>query len=271
MLSAQDMEHMQRLSPFRSRRLFDEFLPIGYEMTTLDTVTDKTGVVGLKVILGTIITLYDDYADRPDRLNPKLLQLLYRIPFETVDVHSAFLKPNEREALDLAKSLFKKLMDGIEQLPNYSQLNDLFKFDLKQFFLANLYSELLTQQPNLANRLENKLYLHHNMGIVMAGMIDLMCLSQFNFSNLGKARRLFLLGQRAGRISNVLTTFEREKYEGDLTNELLTTGMPALEGELVRIFEFMESTEEISAFSTKAYTLGIRRLHSLHLRLKGVI
>lgn len=271
MLSAQDLDHMQRLSPFRSRRLFDEFLPIGYKITTLDTVSDKNNVVGLKVILGTLITLFDDYADRPDRLNPKLLQLLYRIPFESVNVHSAFLKPKESEAFELATSLFNKLFDGMRQLPNYRQLKELFNFDLKQFFLANQYSELLTQQPHLANRLENKLYLHHNMGIVMAGMIDLMSLPHFDITDLGQVRGLFLLGQRAGRISNVLTTFEREESEGDVTNELITSGISTLEGELARIFKLMDSTKEIGVFSPKAYTLGIMHLHHLHLKLKGVI
>jgi hypothetical protein len=271
MLSAQDLNHMQRISPFRSRRLFDEFLPRGYEMTTLNTVEDKSEVIGLKVILGTLITLYDDYADRPDRLNSKLLQLLYRLPFETLDVHDAFLRPCEREALGLARSLFEKLMSGMGQLPNYESLIALFKFDLRQFFLANQYSEYLTQLPHLANGLENKLYLHHNMGIVMAGMIDLMSLTSFSHLELGKAREIFLLAQRAGRISNVLTTFEREQQEGDVTNELLISDRLSLEQELARIYEVMRETNEITAFSAKLYTSGFMQLHGLHLKMQGVI
>ena len=220
MLSAHDLNSMQRISPFRNYRLFSEFLPKGYKLTTLSSVKHIEEVIELKVILGTLITLYDDFADRPDRLNSKLLQLLYRVPFESVEIHNAFLSEEEKESLKFSQVLFKKLIFGLRQLPNYHKLIQIFNFDLKQFFLANQYGELLTQYPYLSNYLENRLYLHHNMGIVMAGVIDLMSLPTIDFSELGQLRSLFLLGQRASRISNVITTYEREEREGDITNEL---------------------------------------------------
>ncbi len=272
MLNAQELDGLGLVAPFRSRRLFCEFLPVGYELTTLDSVEDRRKVVELKVLLGTLITLYDDYADRPDRFNPRLLKLLYRIPFERVTVDPGTLDREELLALDLAKSLFAKLLTGIERLRNYYLLSDVFCFDLKQFFLANHYSELLTQHRFLGNEGENRLYLHHNMGIVLAGMIDLMNVPRFTVADLGPARNLFLLGQRAGRISNVLTTYDRELEEDDRTNELLVSGDPGeLEAELATLLQKIETGKGINCFSAREYARGIRALHELHLKLKGVI
>lgn len=272
MLNAQELDGLNKVAPFRSQRLFCEFLPKGYKLTTLDTVESVESVVELKIILGTLITLYDDYADRPDRLNPRLLQLLYRVPFEKVNCDETILTHDEKMALDLAKSLFKRLMRGLERFRNYHLLYEIFCFDLKQFFLANLYSELLTQNPHLPNERENRLYLHHNMGIVMAGMIDLMNVPKFHVADLGQARSLFLMGQRAGRISNVLTTFERELAEDDRTSELLVSGNPAdLELELASLIEDMNKFKKIKSFSVFEYSKGIKSLHELHMKLKGVL
>lgn len=279
MLTVQDLDCLQELSPTRSRRLFDEFLPTGYGLTTLDTVRDRDIVIDTKVILGSIITLYDDYADRPDRLNSRLLELLYRVPFQRVEVHDAFLNQEEKVALELATSLFEKLTSQMEELPNYEELIGLFNFDLKQFLLSNQYAEQLTKNPYLVNNLENRLYLHHNMGIVMAGMIDLMSLPSFEIDGLGMAREIFLLGQRVGRISNIVTTFEREQHEGDVTNEILSHGqqkdasqsLKELENELYCICRSISTYHKCKNFSAKAYANGMRKLHDLHLNLKGVI
>ena len=185
----------------------------------------------------------------------------------------------EKESYELSKSLFKKMFNKLSKFPHYKDLLELFKFDLKQFFLANQYSELLTKSPEISNPLENKLYLHHNMGIVMAGMIDLMSLQNLKKHELGQARSLFLLGQRAGRISNVLTTFEREKTEGDVTNEILSkqnestyfSKVLILEQELINLYQLMDNYKAIQSFSSKQYSKGIRLLHQLHIKLKEII
>lgn len=279
MLSARNLHSMQKISPCRNSRLFSEFLPKGYKLTTLDSVTKKDEVVHLKIILGTLITLFDDFADVPDRFNPRLLEILYQIPFAPAKIHKAFLSCEEQESTNLCEELFQKLFNGMENLPNYRALIKIFQFDLKQFFLANQYSELVTSSPDLSNPSENRLYLHHNMGIVMAGMIDLMSLDRFHFNELGMSRSLFLFGQRAGRISNVLTTFEREMKDGDFTNEILSDrylndpqlAVDHLESELSQTYKAMEKFENIQSFSTKKYREGIENLHHLHLKLKGVI
>tara|TARA_B100001971_G_scaffold84647_1_gene78111 strand:+ start:222058 stop:222876 length:819 start_codon:yes stop_codon:yes gene_type:complete len=272
MLSQENLASMQKIAPFRHERLFNDFLPKGYELTTLSHVKDLKEVIRLKVILGTLITLYDDFADRPDRFNPSLLSVLYRVPFEKTRVERMLLSELEQDSLNLSEKLFKELYLGMMQLPHYQSLIKLFQFDLKQFFLANEYSEFLTENPALMNEKENKLYLHHNMGIVMAGMIDLMSLESYSMSELGQMRSLFLMGQRAGRISNVLATYERELKEGDHTNELMSHDLKIedLNLEFNQLIKEMERVE-LSSFSTKKYQEGIMALHQLHVNLKGVI
>jgi hypothetical protein len=272
MLNSQNLDSIKKIAPFRNEKLFQDFLPRGYAMTTLSEVENAEKVIELKVLLGTLITLYDDFADRPDHFNPKLLALLYKVPFEKVPVEEFLLSQFEKDSLSISEKLFRELYLGMMELPHYNELIKLFQFDLKQFFLANEYCEILTEIPGLANRRENKLYLHHNMGIVMAGMIDLMSIKAFDIGELGKIRSLLLLGQRAGRISNIITTHEREFIEGDNTNELLISELTQndFEREFDGLSKEMNSIK-IKSFDVIKYQEGIRNLHNLHVSFKGVI
>lgn len=280
MLAPREFEALRKVLPDRNSKLFSEFLPQGYEATTLDSVDSKERVVGIKVILGSLITLYDDHADRPDKINPVLLSKLYQLPFNSDFAPPSRLGPEiEAEAVTLASELLAKLFSNLRRLKHWGTLGRFFEFDLKQFFLANHYSELTTLTPSAVNSAENRLYLHHNMGIVMAGMIDLMDSPELDLDELGRARWLFLLGQRAGRISNVLTTIEREKKEGDVSNEILLnqnvseygTGFKKLNTELRSIFREMRRFPSLNTFSVAKYCSGFQKLHTLHLDMKGII
>lgn len=279
MLATKDLERIGRLVPHRKMSLFNEFLPQGYELTTINTVSSLSEVMKAKVLLGTIITLYDDLADRPDLLNRDLLSLMYQIPFGPIDHEPNRLNRVDKDLYLLAKSLFFQLKEILINLPQYGRLKDLFEFDLKQFFLANQYAEIVTEVPAIFNTLENKLYMHHNMGIVMAGMIDLMSLGQLFIEELGKAREVFLLGQRAARISNIVTTYEREAIEKDRTNELdlslpdniILFNKERLEREQRQILKKMDQIVKIRLFSIHYYLDGIKKLHHLHLIMKEEI
>ncbi len=279
MLNAIDLNSFRSITPFRDQRLFQEFLPKGYRITSIDSLENIDEVIQLKVILGAIITLYDDFADRPGHQNSKLLRVLYKLPFEPIESHSSLFNKVESDSINLAISLFEKLLGGLRKLPNYNRLKELFFYDLSQFYNANYYSELLGKYHFIGNPLENRIYLHHNMGMVMAGMIDLMSLSRLNIEEVGPARNIFLLGQRAGRISNVLSTYEREIAEGDLTNELLSLckgknlqdKILLLEKEHGEIIKEIKSFSHIKSFSAKRYSQGIEQLHRLHIDSKEVI
>lgn len=272
------------IAPHRPRQLFTEFLPQGYAMTTLDTVPEelRAHAIAAKLAIGMIITLYDDFADRPLSYNPKLLSLLYQMPLGMKTVTVA-MSVEEQATIRFARKLHTLLEQHLAPLPQAVSFKKLFMFDLQQFFAANMYSELMMQFPDAHNELENRLYLHHNMGMIMAGMIDLMALPRLPPRELSRARMLFLLGQRYGRICNVLATEVRERHEGDVTNEIVASQMNGGGGsaeqlvcrlvrEKMRLLHRMEKLQPmITSFSVRKYMQGLIQLGRLHEQFTGTI
>ena len=209
------------VSKIRNIELFSDFLINGYKMTTLSSVDEKyyNNVIMAKMHLGMLITLYDDLADNPKFQDNELLEILYMLPF----VESNFidnLSPDQIKIYDLSKYLLAGLQKYLIDCPNYKVLKDFFQFDIEQIFTSNKYSSLITQLPTGASAYESTRYGSFNMGIVAAGMIDLMGSSRLNIDELGYSRSAFHSAQRMGRISNLIVTLDRELNEKDITNEL---------------------------------------------------
>ncbi|MGZ3693091.1 MAG: hypothetical protein ACXWQO_02570 [Bdellovibrionota bacterium] len=269
-------------SAIRPELLFSKFLPTGYEQTTLSSVEPNLlqSVILAKVHLGMIITLFDDLADHPAHRNPDLLEELYGLNLER-EIQPSYRFPNpskERRTMELARYLFAQLRESLQSFPNYERLAPALRFDIEQFYAANRHSELLAQFPSAGNLTESANLGPHNMGIVAAGTIDLMASQGLVLSELGRCREVFLLGQRLGRISNLLFTLKREIAEGDTTNEILIA-KPALSESEYRgllLSEFENKATKIRSFSletfhTGKYADGLERLHDLHSSLEGRI
>jgi len=275
------------VSKIRNIELFSDFLINGYKMTTLSSVEEKhyNNVILAKMHLGMLITLYDDLADNPKFQDNELLEILYMLPF----VEEDFIKNLSLEQIkiyELSKFLLNGLQRHLKDCPNYEVLKDFFHFDIEQIFTANKYSSLITQLPHGASSYESSRYGSFNMGIVAAGMIDLMGSEKFNINELGYSRSIFHSAQRMGRISNLIVTLDRELSEKDLTNELyIKFNYPMDEEdkdyssiERQTLNEFNSLTKRILKhekyifhFSVKDYCEGINNLHKLHLSLKGII
>ncbi len=285
---------------YRDDRLFTEFLPQGYQFTTLSSVDDARfqQVIITKFHLGMLITLLDDFADHPQHLNSHLLQELYKIPYHETAICEAKLNLAGPAIMELARQLAHGLLKHLESFPHYAALNKVFKFDLLRVYQANHYSELLSQQPALLNADELVAMRPFNMGIVAAGMIDVFASSRFNLSELGGARHVFHLGQRFGSICNNIHTLRREWNEGDVTNEIIVKGIDRklitaadlnqlsaenavdrlsgivaeVEDEQHIILNTINSyTHEIQSFKCSEYAIGLQQLQSLHASMQGVI
>lgn len=265
--------------PHRDRRLFTVFLLKGYHQTTLNSVqSDLLGaVVYAKVCLGMFITLYDDLADNPALLNPELLKKLYRLNFEQ-SLPYPELTAKDAAIYDLALLLLNEIESTIKTFPNYQQLKQILAFDLSQFYLANQYSELVTIHPEMRNLKETTVHGAYNMGIVAAGIIDLMASPGFNFKELGLLRESFILGQRIGRIGNIIHTFQREQNEKDLTSEMLlaTEGVEFYKKTLIQeletgLMDLRKKSDSLSSISLNSYIEGLRQLYTLHLNMEGII
>lgn len=273
--------NMTVLSPYRKPALFNQFLLRGYTAVTLSSVPQPkfSELLRAKICLGTLITLYDDLADRPTQHNPQLLEALYRLDFQKQELGGC-LNPENRHIIDFAKSLFAEMNGILKHQPHYGCLEEVLNFDLKQFYSANQFSSLLTANPFINNTFENRLYAHHNMGMVIAAMMDLMSIDELKFSEFGVMREVLLMGQRMGRIFNVLSTQNRERLDGDITGELSVyeneREVAVAEQELrkeVRVLQhrMTDFNSRITTFSVAAYLRGLAAVQNLHEKMEGVI
>lgn len=267
-------------SPARPELLFRYFLPTGYRYTTLSSVDaySVSRVIFAKIHLGMIITLYDDLADHPERRDPELLNDLYNLNIGKDRTTPIYFRGHRRKVFELARILYSQLTDILSGFPHFEKLKSVLSFDIEQFYLSNRYSELMTDVPEVRNLIESQALGPHNMGIIAAGIIDLMASSTFLPSELGTSREVFLLGQRLGRISNLIFTYKREQTDGDLTNEIAiaktNTGIKDHRSSLLREFsekQQMIRSYNLKTFQTYLYAAGLLDLHNLHSSLEGKI
>jgi hypothetical protein len=264
----------------RPEILFRQFLPLGYAATTLSSVPAglRGTAIFAKMHLGMLITLLDDFADHPRLRNPVLLGELYRLNLGSDAANAASLSREERGVLELARLLLRGLESCVRGLPFGLRLLPALRFDLERFYSANRFSELLHELPGVASLREAGELGPHNMGMVAAGTIDLMASPALELEEIGACREILLLGQRLGRISNLIFTKAREEAEGDPTNEILmserTHGGAAHREKLER--EFLEGLRRLReaplvTFDSYVYAEGIAALHRLHAGLEGKI
>lgn len=274
-------QNMANIAPHRNPTLFRKFLVQGYTATTLSSISkaDFSEVLRAKICLGTMITLFDDFADRPTQKDPHLLNTLYQFNFSRAHFQGNINLSNNR-VTTFAKSLFTEMYNILSRQPNYSTFLELLNFDLSQFYSANQYSYLITSFPQINNLMENRLYSHHNMGMVLSGMIDLVSSNGIVLSELGLIRSVFLMGQRLGRIFNVLYTHRREILDCDQTGELsafpkslsVETARLLLERECEILFRRIRKVENcITTFSVNSYVDGLLEVQKLYQQLEGII
>lgn len=283
----------------RTDQLFTEFLPLGYSMTTLTSVASDLyeDVIIAKCHLGMLITLMDDFADVPTQANVNLLHAIYKIPHDT---HSAATKltPHEIKILNLAKYLHINMFKLISQLPNYNYFENIFRYDYLRAYQANYYAELLTAHPEIIYPTEFSEIRPFNMGMMIAGMIDLLASPKLRLSELGLMREVFRLGQRYGSIANSIFTFAREHMQNDITNEILIRAISRnlislrmltqysplelqakvehiiteLQTEQIALLNSVAECEhKILTFSCASYQKSLTQLHALHQTMAGII
>lgn len=259
--------------PHRHERLFGEFLRQGYSEITLSSVDVwHEELLEAKIYLGMYITLLDDFADNPKLHNPALLQELYQLP-NGLAAGARTQDANQQEHIvELASTITEGFLSLLPNLPNFPRYAELYNFDLQQFYNCNRYFEMLAKLSEIKNVVEMKYFSSHNMGITLVGMMDVIASSRFAIDELGKAREMFYYAQRHAKISNNLVTLEREIEENDLSNELLMTSVEEATQEQFHLRECMTNTAyEITTFDAFLYLEGIKKLHQLHEKFRGII
>ncbi len=96
----------------------------------------------------------------------------------------------------------------------------------------------------------------------------------------GAIREILLMGQRMGRIFNVLSTRKREAADGDITGELsickdeeqIQVAEQSLRQEVQSLYvQIGEYESQIKAFSVPSFLEGLRKVQELHEKMEGVI
>lgn len=286
-------DRFREFHPHRKKELFTEFLPQGHALMTLSSVPQEVReeVILIKSLLGMLITLYDDLADMPDLENATLLAELYKIPFNNEAVNIAMLSDHERRYIDFAHYLTDQMMTKISALPSFKVYIDILQFDLLQFYNANNYYSLAQKHPTLLNSVEIRLIGPFNMGMIIAGTIDIMASPTFDKDELGSTRAILIFAQRFGHICNSLTTIKREIAENTLSNEALiitkeilarasteavikkhSRGLEVLRQEQEIILEKLAHYATlVRSFNAQHYICRLKDLHELHERFLGII
>lgn len=170
-----------------------------------------------KLKLSIFNILADDLADNSKLRDKNLFDAASNIPRNS-DVEY------ENEYLEAARRIWLDFLKHIKQYPRYEEFKDLFFFDLVQFFDSMKYS-MLVNTMGIDNTQETRMYLPHNMQVILFLDLDLMCSPNFDKEELGKIRSIFLWSQDLLHLAHVISTYPREIQELDFSSPMISIGI----------------------------------------------
>ncbi len=244
-----------------------------------------------KVLTIIINVLADDIADK--KKDETFLRNTEELFFSDKEIACfAHLAPEHLQYLKTFDETKEAFWSEIKKYPRYENFRKLLLYDYRQFFNALSYSCLVNKNVNFMNFLEHKIYLSHNMQMMILTTIDLMASPSFKEEEVGLLREISWLAQRMGRIGNSITTFRREIQELDFSSDvfayLASSGLikrqelrklnaeDVLEGEKKALTELFAEWEQnyhaikayedrVSSFEVKELLTGLKSLMEGHL------
>ena len=221
---------------------------------TLDCVPDRRleYVATHKSVLSMYITLIDDLSEvQADKASFREAK---KIPFDhmTADTSDADV---DSEYLEFMQEVWETVERLFEEAPRESEFRDLFEFDFKQTLHGMEYEYLVNDSMEITNEEELMDYTQHNMMILPAVDVDMMYSPAFDRRETHVVRKTAYRCQRLARMSNWLSTWERELEEGDFSSPLFTE---AVEKGVVSIDEFESFDESDSTGSATELVAAVR-------------
>ncbi len=157
------------------------------------------------------------------------------------------ITPDETGLYRLINDTWSAFYNGIKQAPNYLMLKDTLDEGYQNWIASFEYSLLIQQE---AFRFEQKWEKHleiisHSTFIYLAGLIDLLFVSDLAPYQIPLAENIFLNAQQMGQIANWATTWKRELLQQDFTGGVYSI---ALQNHWIEWDDFKNlSAEKITA------------------------
>ena len=126
-------------------------------------------------------------------------------------------------------------MPQIKKTPRFTELEEIFYFDISQIISGNYYDYLQRKYPNIINNTEGWIYPSQTMAAIMCCDLDLMCCPQFDMTEIGKIREIFLIIQKMARIGNWISSWKRELIENDFTSGIFNY---AINSKIIEVRDF---------------------------------
>lgn len=175
----------------------------------------KESLLEMKILITMFVIQLDDAADKEQKW--KLLQeLLKIIRGDEIEIKKLSLK--DQKYLLFTKKLWSYIDKEVRKYPYYKELKKILYYDLNQVINGMEYACLVNKNFYLINKTEYWLYLPHNMTFMVYLTVDLMCSNEKIIKKIGLIREIMWESQKIGRISNWVTTWQREIEDRDFTS-----------------------------------------------------
>tara|TARA_Y100000310_G_scaffold59310_1_gene54663 strand:- start:5314 stop:6285 length:972 start_codon:yes stop_codon:yes gene_type:complete len=185
----------------------------------------------LKTKVAILDTLWDDLADSASESQNDVLYELEKIVHHRDLIDKSKLTKENSEYLEAILKIYDDIMVDVSKLPRYAEFRKILDWDFKQLDNSMQYAHMINVFPEVDNIIENRVYGHHSMTVIICGMIDLMASLRFNRGELYNVRKILYLAQQMARIGNMINTYPREAIENDISSEVATV---ALEKKLIK-------------------------------------
>ena len=200
-------------------------------------------------------TLLDDIADIPNEKVDFFLNELLKFPFERETIQWERLNEEEKKYIENTLALWDDITETARSYPRFTEFERIFEFDIRQLINSMRFAHLANTFPEFDNIVENRVYGHHSMTVIICGMLELMCSPTFDIRELHQVRKLLFYSQQLARIGNMVSTYSREINERDISSEILTIAveqgvinpeqMDEISGEQMKAIEILKKSFDL--------------------------
>ncbi len=164
------------------------------------------------------MTILDDITEQ--HCNRPLFEEARQIPFSNTAAWTS-TDDTEREICSLLDRVWEQTESFLSEGPRADEFREMLEFDLRQSLNTMEYTRLVSADPRIATPQSIERHDVYNMLLFIYTDIDLAFSPGFDQDEFAAFRELVWDAQRLARISNWVTTWEREIREGDYTSKVV--------------------------------------------------